>query len=202
MDINENNFNVESLKDMLQGKHTSQTKIQVGYKSDGEPAPIRSVGERWFDADGFEWEQKQGYAAKLGKEWQQELHKERNTFKNCSKEVCTCEFPNRLDKKMQASHGMCFDCVIEMEHKLRIQGKYKEYEQEKLKQNALAWLKQAEQDKDAVIEELSRSLTFVTSDGDVEKWKNTVDPEELKNKIEEQFLTFKEEILSKFEVDT
>jgi hypothetical protein len=201
MDLNENNINLESLKDMFEGKHTSQTKIQVGYTNEGEMVQTRAVGERWFDADGFEWEQKQGYALKLGKEWQQELHKEKNTFKNCPKEDCTCQFPNRFDKKMQAFHGMCFDCVIEMEHKLKLQGKYKEYEQERIKQNALAWLKQAEQDKDSVIEELTRSLTFVTVDGDVEKWKNTADPEELRNKIEEEFIKFKEEILSKFEVD-
>jgi hypothetical protein len=103
---------------------------------------------------------------------------------------------------MKSIHGMCFDCVIDMEHKLRLQGNYKEYEQEKMKQNALAWLQQAERDKDAVIEELTKTLTFVIADGDVETWKNNTDPEKLKEQIEEEFLKFKNDILSKFEVNT
>jgi hypothetical protein len=202
MDLNEKNINVESLKQMVEGNHASQHRIQVGYNGEGGPAPVRAVGERWFDSDGNEWEQKNGFASKLGKEWQQELHSYLNSFRNCPKETCTCEFPNRFDKKMKSIHGMCFDCVIDMEHKLRLQGNYKEYEQEKMKQNALAWLQQAERDKDAVIEELTKTLTFVTADGDVETWKNNTDPEKLKEQIEEEFLKFKNDILSKFEVNT
>jgi hypothetical protein len=126
MDLNESNINVESLKQMLQGKHTTQNKIQVTV-GDYAPTVSRKVGEKWTDEDGNEWEQKEGYATKLGKEWQQELRKELSTFSNCPKEVCTCTLPNHLDKKMKAIHNMCFDCVIAMEHKLRIQGKYKEF---------------------------------------------------------------------------
>lgn len=198
MDLNESNINVESLKQMLHGKHSTQNKIQVTV-GDYAPTVTRKVGEKWTDEDGNEWEQMEGYASKLGKEWQQELRKELNTFSNCPKEVCTCTLPNHLDKKMKAIHNMCFDCVIAMEHKLRIQGKYNEYEKEKIKANALAWIAQAEKDKDYVIEELSKSMEFVNANGMVEKWKNNVDPEELKIKIEEEFLKFKQDLLSKLE---
>lgn len=198
MELNENNINVESLKQMLHGKHATQNKIQVTV-GDYAPTVTRKVGEKWTDEDGNEWEQKEGYATKLGKEWQQELRKELSTFSNCPKEVCTCTLPNHLDKKMKAIHNMCFDCVIAMEHKLRIQGKYKEYEKEKIKANALAWIAQAEKDKDYVIEELSKSMEFVNANGMVEKWKNNIDPEELKMKIEEEFIKFKNDLLSKLE---
>ena len=114
---------------MLHGKHSTQNKIQVTV-GDYAPTVTRKVGEEWTDDDGNEWEQKEGYATKMGKEGQQELRKELSTFSNCPKEVCTCTLPNHLDKKMKAIHNMCFDCVIAMEHKLRIQGKYKEYEKE------------------------------------------------------------------------
>jgi hypothetical protein len=86
-----------------------------------------------------------------------------------------------------------------MEHKLRVDGKYKEYEKEKIRNNALAWIEQAEKDKNYVIEELSKSMEFVNSNGMVEKWKNNVDPEELRNKIEEEFIKFKQDLLSKLE---
>lgn len=199
MDINERNFNPESLKQMLDGKHASQNKIQVSV-GDYNPTVTRKVGDTWTDSDGIKWEQKEGYAARVESEWRKEVREQLTSFPNCRKETCTCFKPNRFDQKMRIIHGMCLDCVVDMEHKLRLEGKYKEYEQEKMKQNALAWLKEAEADKDAIIEEMTRTLTFVTADGDVEKWKNKVNPEELRQKIEEEFLKLKTEILSKFEV--
>lgn len=199
MDINERNFNPESLKQMLDGKHSSQNKIQVSV-GEYRPTETRKVGDTWTDSDGILWEQKEGYAARVESEWRKEVREQLNSFPNCRKETCTCFKPNRFDQKMRIIHGMCLDCVVDMEHKLRLEGKYKDYEQEKMKQNALAWLKEAEADKDAIIEEMTRTLTFVTADGDVEKWKNKVNPEELRQKIEEEFLKLKTEILSKFEV--
>ena len=99
---------------------------------------------------------------------------------------------------MRVIHGMCFDCVIEMEHKLRIQGKYAEYEREKMKQNALAWLKEAERDKNLIAEELSKA-EFVNSFGDVEKWDVNTTKEELLRKIEEEFQKFREDFIQKLE---
>lgn len=60
---------IEDIKDILKGNHSYQNRIQVGYKPEEQPKEIRELGERWFDSDGNEWEQKQGYAVKLGKEW-------------------------------------------------------------------------------------------------------------------------------------
>jgi hypothetical protein len=40
-----------------------------------------------------------------------------------------------LDEKMWNIHKICFDCVIDMEHQLRIEGKYDEYEKRKVKEN-------------------------------------------------------------------
>lgn len=198
MNLDEKNINIQSLKEMLDGKHSSQNKIQVTV-GDYAPTISRKVGDKWTDDDGNEWEQKEGYAVKLGKEWQQELHQYLNSFSNCPKESCTCTLPKRLDEKMKAIHGMCFDCVIEMEHKLKIQGKYKDYEQEKIKQNALAWLRQAERDKDLVIEELTRTLKFVNSNGMVESWASGTDPDEMRDKIEKEFERFKTDILKNLE---
>ena len=199
MDLNEKNINIESLKEMLEGRHVSQNKIQVGYTPETDHS-VRILGEKWTDADGNEWERRDGYSVKLGKEWQQELHSYLNGFKNCPKEQCTCTLPKKLDKKMNTIHGMCFDCVIDMEHKLKIEGKYKDYEKDKMKQNAIAWVAQAEKDKDYIIEELIRSkFEFVNSNGLVEKWVSDVNVDELKEKIETEFQKFKEETLLKLE---
>jgi len=189
---------IDDVKQLLKGEHVSQTSIQTGYTGEPEEKITRKIGDRWEDADGNEWEQKDGYKIKLGKEWQQELHSYLNTFQNCPKEVCTCTMPKRVDEKMKALHGMCLDCVVSLEHKLRLQGKWDEYEQLKMKQNAMAWLEEAERDKNLIADELSRS-EFVNSFGDVEKWDVGKTKEELLAKIEDEFQRFREDFISKLE---
>lgn len=189
---------IEDVKQLLKGEHTSQTAIQVGYDGEIEEKTTRKIGDRWKDSDGNEWEQKDGYSIKLGKEWQQELHKYLTTFPNCRKEVCTCTMPKRVDEKMRMIHGMCLDCVTEMEHKIRLEGKWEEYEKSKLKENAISWLDEAEKDKNVIAEELSRA-EFVNSFGDVEKWDGNKTKEDLLNKIEEEFKRFREDFIQKLE---
>ncbi len=193
--------NIEDVKKLLHGQHDSQTKVQVGYtENKKEDNQSRQIGDRWFDEDGNEWEQKNGYKLKLGKEWQQELHQYLKSFPNCQKETCTCTMPKRLDEKMRRIHGMCFDCVIDMEHKIRLEGKWDEYEKTKVKENALAWLKEAERDKDAIASELSR-LEFTNDFGDNEKWKTPLNKEELLEKIEKEFEEFRNNFIKKLEDD-
>lgn len=192
---------IEDVKKLLHGQHDSQNKIQVGYtENNKEDNQSRKIGDKWFDEDGNEWEQRNGYKIKLGKEWQQELHEYLNSFPNCQKENCTCGFPKRLDEKMRRIHGMCFDCVIEMEHKIRLEGKWDEYEKTKLKNNALSWLKEAERDKDLIASELSR-MEFTNDFGDTEKWKTPLNKQELLEKIEKEFEEFRKNFIKKLEED-
>lgn len=190
---------LQDVKKLLAGEHDSQQKVQVGYTvTNKEDTEIRQVGDKWFDADGNEWEQKNGYKVKLGKVWQQELHEYLNTFTNCPKETCTCGMPKRLDEKMRRIHGMCFDCVIDMEHKIRLEGKWDDYEKRKVKDNAIAWLAEAERDKNLIADELSR-LEFSNDFGDIEKWKTSINKEELLEKIEKEFEEFKKNFIEKLE---
>ena len=189
---------VQDVKELLKGNHASQNVIQVGYDGEVEEKITRKIGDRWMDSDGNEWEQKEGYSIKLGKDWQQELHGYLTTFPNCRKETCTCTLPKRIDDKMRMIHGMCLDCVTEMEHKIRLEGKWDEYEQSKMKENALAWLAEAEKDKNLIAEELSKA-EFVNSFGDVEKWDTNKTKEELLTKIEDEFQKFREDFIQKLE---
>ncbi len=190
--------NINDVKQLLKGEHTSQTSIQTGYTGEPEEKITRKIGDRWKDEDGNEWEQKEGYTMKLGKDWQQELHGYLNTFQNCPKEVCTCTMPKNIDNKMKTLHGMCLDCVTEMEHKIRLQGKWEEYQREKIKQNALSWLTEAEKDKNLIAEELSK-VDFVNEFGDIEKWDAGKKKEELLQKIEDEFQKFREDFIQKLE---
>ena len=191
--------NIQDVKKLLAGEHDSQNKVQIGYVGEkSEDIETRKVGDKWFDSDGNEWEQKNGYKVKLGKQWQQELHEYLTQFKNCPKETCTCGMPKRLDEKMKRIHGMCFDCVIDMEHKIRLEGKWDEYEKRKVKENAIAWLTEAERDKNVVAEELSK-LDFANSFGDAEKWNVPVTKEELLEKIEKEFEQFRKNFIEKLD---
>jgi hypothetical protein len=195
---------IESLNDvkkLLAGEHESQNKISVGYTEEKKEDQItRQIGDRWFDDDGNEWEQKNGYKIKLGKEWQQELHEYLTSFPNCQKEKCTCSMPKKIDEKMRGIHGMCFDCVVSMEHKIRLEGKWDEYEKRKVKENALSWLKDAERDKDMIASELSK-LEFTNDFGDNEKWKTPFNKEEMLKKIEKEFEEFRNNFIKKLEED-
>jgi hypothetical protein len=101
-----------------------------------------------------------------------------------------------LDEKMRKIHGMCFECVIEMEHELKKSGKYEEYERNKIRENALAWLATAEQDVKLLRETYTQAAKFVSnSDGVTETWTSKMTPEEFDATIQEQFNKFKENFL-------
>lgn len=188
--------NIKAVKEMIAGSHRTQTKNTVAF--DGETEFVkREVGEQWTDNDGNIWEQKKGYKVKLGK--LSELRNEINTFSKCPKEVCTCSTPNRNDLKMKTIHGMCFDCVVDMEHRLKLEGKYDEYVRQKKLDNAKAWLKQAELEKESV--KLALKSRYLNEDGSFEEW-DGVSWEEIEEKIENEFQQFRENFIQKLETDS
>ena len=63
----------------------------------------------------------------------------------------------RLDDKMWGLYGHCFDCQVKFENRLRIEGKFKEWEKEKIKQNKISFIKDSIQK--------------------IEEWKNEKSPE-------------------------
>ena len=85
-----------------------------------------------------------------------------------------------------------------MENKLKMQGKYKEYERQKMLDNSKAWLRQAELEKEAV--KMALKAKFLNEDGSFEEW-GGVSWEELDAKIENEFQQFRENFIQKLETD-
>ena len=56
---------------------------------------------------------------------------------------CDKLMKKRLDDKMWGIYGHCFDCQLQFEHKLRLEGKYEEWEKDKIKQNKISFLKES-----------------------------------------------------------
>ena len=92
---------------------------------------------------------------------------------------------------------MCLDCVVDMEHELKKAGKFEEYEQNKIRENALAWLASAERDVEMLKQTYTESSKFVSStNGDVETWAAKMTPAEFNETVQKQFDKFKEEFLN------
>ena len=177
--------NVKAVKEMIAGTHKSQTKTNVSF---GETKEVirREVGDQWTDDDGNIWEQRKGYKVKLGK--LSKLRDELTKFPNCKKDICTCTNPKRNDIKMKTIHGMCFDCVIEMEHQHKLDGTFEEYEREKIHANMKSWLGKAEIEKEAL--KTALKARFVNEDGSIEEW-NDMSWEQVEEKIDNEFRLFK-----------
>jgi len=182
--------NIKAVSEMLEGKHKTQTKKTIAF--DGKEVVRREVGELWTDTKGQEWEQRKGYKVKVGK--LAKLREELKGFPNCRKDVCTCIDAGQADLKMKAYHGMCLDCVTDMEHDLKLKGEYDEYERKKLLNNAESWLKEAEIEKEVLKTTIKAS--FINEDGSTEEW-DGLSEEKVMKQIEEGFEKFKENFIGK-----
>ena len=54
---------------------------------------------------------------------------------------CDLLMKKKLDDKMWSMFGHCFDCQIKIENKLRIEGKYEEWAENKIRKNKIAFIK-------------------------------------------------------------
>ena len=194
--------NIKAVKQMLDGTHKFQTKKTHGF-SDTEHAAKqnqkREIGDTWEEKIGntiYIIEQKNGFRVKKPKNSvSEEIREYLNSYPKCKEDCCKTSY-NHLDEKMRIIHGMCYDCVIEMEHELQKQGKFKEYEKKKITENAISWLNRAEQDVEMLKKAYTESQQIVTnSDGLIETWNAKMSPEEFENTIQLQFDNFKKKFL-------
>jgi hypothetical protein len=199
--------NIKAIQEMLDGTHKFQTKKTVGFsdaKDTAKKSEHHDVGDVWEETDAtgtiYVVEQRDGFRIRKTKNSEifQSIREEMRSFPNCRKEKCTCIKTNHVDEKMRKIHGMCFDCVIEMEHEMRTTGTYEEYEQNKIRENALAWLRTAERDVELLKQAYTQASEFVTNaDGETESWTARMTVEEFEETIEKQFTKFKENFLNK-----
>lgn len=117
-----------AIKNILQGKlPEKKVIIAVGGKSKEEIAKIQ--------------QKKQEESSKLA---EKKLNAIKEIFKcsECGKDV---RWGSRLDIKLQSKTGKCSECLIKEETKMKINGTYEKYEQEKILKNKLAYLQDQRQ---------------------------------------------------------
>jgi hypothetical protein len=175
---------VERIRNLVKGKGNNSTELQVGYIPKIED---HKEGDIWEEG-GKKWTIKNGLkqtATKLDK-----MKKEAILPLFCPE--CSNLMKKRNDTKMYNIHKMCFDCVIDMEGKLKIEGKYDEYERNAIANNAEAYSDHLES---YLMEALNTSNTqYVSERGEVERWKGGINKEKLTKEIKESIVKFKEGI--------
>jgi hypothetical protein len=175
---------VERMRNLIKGKVGESSELQVGYTTKKEN---HKEGDIWEEG-GKKWTIKDGIkqtATKLDK-----AKKEAILPLFCPS--CKSLMKKRNDTKMYNIHKMCFDCVIDMEGKLKIEGKYEEYERTMVSNNAEDYVNHLET---YLIEALNTSnRQYISEKGEVERWKGGIDKEKLTKEIKESITEFKEGI--------
>jgi len=111
----------EVLKDLLSGKEHEKKYIQVGYE--GKQSPQEDKISPLTD-----------------------IMKEARMPMFCPS--CKKVMKKKLDDKFWRLMEHCFDCQIKIENRLRIEGKWEEYEKKKILENKRAYLKDLRQSID------------------------------------------------------
>jgi len=166
--------NIDIVKSYLSGERPF---VQVGYVPE---KIVRKVGDEWVDIKGTRWIQKECGPVTINKQ-ADEIRKFIDQTCKCGQNI---KFGNKRDQLFFNKTGLCENCLIDYETKLRILGIYNDYEKYKLISNELGYLKDIrEKLKDAIkyCEENSGDMTSVcNSEGFLERWKDTNQPQILK----------------------
>jgi len=175
---------VERMRNLIKGKSGESSELQVGYTAKKED---HKEGDIW-EENGKKWTIKDGIkqtATKLDK-----VKKEAIMPLFCPS--CGSMMKKRNDVKMYKIHKKCFDCVIDMEAKLKNEGKFKEYERTIVANNAESYLNDLEQ---YLLEAINISNTqYVSERGEVERWKGGINKEEFKEYMEKNLSEFRKKI--------
>jgi hypothetical protein len=190
MSVNDNTLkkefsqrDVNRARNLLTKKFGDATGIQSGYT---KQVVEHSEGEVW-EEDGRKWTIKNGIKQTVTKfDAIKKLSVVPLLCPNCSKPMKNSD----TIRKMYFIHGMCLDCVIRMESKLKLEGKYKEYESRLLNLN-----KNAEMDDMlAMLDDWAnqRDDAFITEAGDIEQWSGGENRHEAIKQLKENIKKFRD----------
>jgi hypothetical protein len=187
--------NIQIVKDYLAGERPI---TQFGYT--GKKYVKRKIGERWTDAKGVEWEQKESGPQRFNRV--AEIIRE-----TIGEQKCKCgadmKWGSKADRLFFRRTGLCEDCLIDYETKLRVLGIFEAYEKYKLASNELGATKDLKVKIEDTIKYFSSGDTDVTmlcnSEGFTERWKTTNAEEVVTNaKKDLEETTKRIDILEKF----
>jgi len=166
---------VERARNILTGKSGASSETQVGYK---KKRVDYKEGDVWVE-NKKTWTIKDGIKQTVSK--MDAIKKEIFMPLCCPK--CSKVMKKRLDKPNYKIHKMCFDCVIDFEHKLKMRGEYDNYIKKLQLKNRLTEIDEME---NMFLELANQSNEgFISEHGELERWKGGVDMSKISAEISE-----------------
>ena len=151
---------VDRARNLLTGKSGASSETQVGYK---KKRVDYKEGDVWVE-NKKTWTIKDGIKQTVSK--MDAIKKEIFMPLCCPK--CSKVMKKRLDKPNYKVHKMCFDCVIDYEAKLKIEGKYDNYIKNLRLKNSLTEIDEIE---NFFLDLANQSNEgFGSEKGEVERW--------------------------------
>ena len=170
-----NKKDVSRMRNLITGKTGASSNTQIGYKKEIKEY---KEGDVWTEGRKT-WTIKNGIKQTVSK--LDKIKKEIFTPLCCPK--CSKVMKHVLDKDNYKVHKTCHDCVIEFEHKLRINGKYEQYRNSLKTKNELNILDDLET---YLLEAINTdNNSYVSEQGEVERWVGGVNKKEWTHKIKE-----------------
>jgi hypothetical protein len=164
---------VQRMRNIITGNAGCSTGIQVGYTKQSQDY---QEGDIW-EENGKKWTIKNGIKQTITK------HDKLRQLVTMPLSCPSCDKPmknNVYNKKMFSLHNMCFDCVIDMEAKIKHSGKWDEYEKGILNANK----NDNVDDFEKAVEEYIHIQhgSYFSENGDIESWSGgKINEEEIKN---------------------
>ena len=157
---------VQRMRNIISGNENSKTGTGIGYTKEDED---HKEGDIW-EEDGRKWTIKNGIKQNITKMDAAKKAVIMPIF--CPK--CGSKHSS-IDRAYYKVHQTCFNCVIEFEHQLKVSGMYEDY----VKRIHNADIEGLISDYKTWVEsQLEESVnSFVTEQGDVEKWDGGYDRE-------------------------
>ena len=164
---------VQRMRNIITGDAGGSIGVQIGYSKQQHDY---QEGDIW-EENGKQWTIKNGIKQTITKH--DKLRQLITIPLACP--ICHKSMKgNNLNKKMWNIHHMCFDCVIEMEAKIKREGKWDEYEKQMMNNNKNSMVDDFEISIDEFLKMQTNS--YFTEQGDIESWKGgKINEEEIKN---------------------
>ena len=151
---------VQRMRNIITGKTGDKTTTLAGWENKKED---HKEGDTWEEA-GRQWTIKNGIKQTVTKmDKLKHLAVMPISCPECKKHMRADD----INKKMYSIHKRCLDCVIEMEAKIKLEGKWDEYAKNQMNANKNAALEDFEKALEAWMQERD---TFVSEAGDIESW--------------------------------
>ena len=152
---------VQRMRNIITGNAGSATGVQVGYSKQSQDY---TEGDVW-EENGKQWTIRNGIKQTITKfDKLKQLVAFPLSCPNCSKPMQSTP----INKKMWVIHKMCRDCVIEIEAKIRLDGKWDEYEKGIMNANKNADINDFESAFNEYIN--TKAESYITEQGDIETW--------------------------------